>query len=229
MGRLDTKIKIMHSNAMPTMLKVGWVVWILAVAAAALIYAPPAVGFANPHAARMVIFHVPCAMLAVIAYVVSTIYALSYLAKGRADLDIKSAVSAEIGFAFTVLATISGMIFAKLEWGAAWNWDPRETTILMLLIVYAAYFALRSAISAKPVRARVGAVYNILACAVMPYFVFVLPRILGGLHPTGTLTSSGGLSPEYRIVMLCAALSFVWLYIWVFRARVGKQIIRGKK
>jgi heme exporter protein C len=115
------------------------------------------------------------------------------------------------------------MIFARLEWGSAWNWDPRETTILMLLIVYAAYFVLRSAIPAKTARARTGAVYNILACAVMPYFVFVLPRILGGLHPAGTLTSSGGLSPEYRIVMAAAAMGFALLYIWVFRARVGRQ------
>lgn len=224
MGKLDTDKKIRHTDAMPTTLKIGWVLWMVAVAIAAVVYVPPAVGFADPSAARIVIFHVPCALLAVIAYIVSTIYAICYLAKGRVDLDIKSAVSAEAGFIFTVLATLSGMVFARLEWGSAWNWDPRETTILMLLIVYAAYFALRSAIPAKISRAKISATYNILACVVMPYLVFVLPRILGGLHPSGTLAGSGGLSPEYRIVMLGAALGFAWLYIWVFRARAAKQI-----
>ncbi|MCE5323850.1 cytochrome c biogenesis protein [bacterium] len=207
---------------------IAWAVWTLAVVAGVIVCVPPAIGFANPGAARIVIIHVPCAILAVAAYVVSTIYAIAHLAKGRVDLDIKSSVSAGLGFAFTVLATLSGMVFAKLEWGAAWNWDPRETTILMLLIVYAAYFTLRSAIPGRQARARVGAVYNILACVVMPYLVFVLPRLLGGLHPTDTLTS-GGLSPEYRIAISAAALSALWLYVLVFRSQVAKLITRGKK
>ncbi|MEN6358083.1 MAG: cytochrome c biogenesis protein CcsA [Armatimonadota bacterium] len=221
MGRLDSK-----TQSSPAIL-IGWIVWTLAVIVGVIVYVPPAIGFADPGAARIVVFHVPCAMLAVAAYVISTIYAIAYLAKGRVDLDIKSSVSAGLGFAFTVLATLSGMIFAKLEWGAAWNWDPRETTILMLLIVYAAYFALRSAIPGKSARARVGAVYNILACAVMPYLVFVLPRILGGLHPTDTL-SGGGISSEYLVAMLAASMSAAWLYLWVFWAQVGKLIARGK-
>jgi heme exporter protein C len=223
MGKLNTKNKIECVSAMPAMLKIGFVLRMAAVAIAAVVYVPPAAGFAHPEAARMVIFHVPCAMLAVVAYIISTVYAILYLTKNRSDLDVKSAVSAEIGFGFTVLATISGMIFAGLEWGSAWNWDPRETTILMLMIVYAAYFALRSAVLVKTSRARISAVYNILACAIMPYFVFVLPRIFGGLHPSGTLTNSGGLSTEYRIVMSCAALGFLWLYVVVFRARVSRQ------
>ncbi|MHB9038545.1 MAG: cytochrome c biogenesis protein, partial [Armatimonadota bacterium] len=209
--------------------QVVWAAWMLATALATLFYVPPADGFANPEAARMVIFHVPCAMLAVVAYIVSTVYAIAYLAKGNIALDVKSAVSARLGFAFTVLATISGMIFAKVEWGAAWNWDPRETSILMLMIVYAAYFALRSAVPGSAARARVSAVYNILACVVMPYLVFVLPRVLGGLHPTDTLSHRGGLGPEYRIAMAAVAVGFLWLYIWLFRTGIRKPIGKSRK
>jgi heme exporter protein C len=221
MGRLDTKTK--SSSVMPMPLKVMWVLWTFAVIVAALFYVPPADGFADPYMARIVIFHVPCAMLAVIGYFVSTIYAVSYLVKGKMGQDIKSFVSAKLGFAFTVLATLSGMIFAKIEWGSAWNWDPRETTILMLMVVYGAYFALRSAINNSTARARVSAAYNILACLVMPYLVFVLPRILGGLHPTQTMSSQGGLSTEYRIVMGASAVAMLWLYIWIFRAGVNRK------
>ncbi len=214
---------------MPMPLKLLWVLWTAAVILAAVFYLPPAYGFAVPESARIVIFHVPCAMLAVVGYIISTVYAVCYLIKGRPDQDIKSFVSARLGLLFTVLATLSGMIFAKIEWGTAWNWDPRETTILMLLVVYGAYFALRSAINNSTVRAKVSAVYNILACLVMPYLVFVLPRILGGLHPTQTLSSNSGLSIEYRVVMAASAIAMIWLYIWIFRASVNRLAGSRKK
>ena len=36
--------------------------------------------------------------------------------------------------------------WARQAWGSYWNWDPRETSIFFLLLIYAAYLALRSAI-----------------------------------------------------------------------------------
>jgi len=204
-----------------------------AVILAAFLYLPPAKGFEVPGCARIIVFHVPCAMVAVLAYLVSTIYAIAYLVQRNVANDIKSAASASLGFLFTVLATVTGMIFARIEWGTAWNWDPRETSILMLLIVYAAYFALRSALPNGAGRAKISAAYNILACLVMPFFVFVLPRIApGGLHPSTTLTSSGSLSTEYHIVLRGAMLGYVVLYLWMFRlvVRIGElQLARRRK
>jgi heme exporter protein C len=209
MGRLN---KAEQSYTLPI---AAIVVWMAAVAAMALAWAPPAKGFADPGSARLVIVHVPFAIMAVVAYVVSTVYAISYLSKRQPSADVKSSVSAGLGFWLTVLATVSGMVFAKLQWGSAWNWDPRETSIMMLLIVYAGYFALRGAIADRGARGRIGAVYNIMACVVMPYLVFVLPRITGGLHPT-----RAHLSMEYRAAMLVCAAGLVWIYVWLFRLRV---------
>lgn len=195
-------------------------VWMAGVITAAFLYLPPAKGFASPDAARIVVFHVPCAMVAVIAYIVSFVYAIGYL-RGRSLLsDAKCAASASLGLLFTVLATVTGMVFAQVQWGSAWNWDPRETSIVMLMLVYAAYFALRAAVRGAHVTARIASSYNILAGVVMPYLVFILPRLSGGLHPSTTLSQRGGLSPEYRLVMFAAAAGIVWLYVWLFRIHV---------
>lgn len=209
---------------MPVPLQIAFVVWMAAVAALTILWVPPAAGFAHPESARLVVLHVPCAMMAVVAYLVSTVYAVICLVRRQAAADVKSAVSAGLGFWFTVLATVSGLVFARLQWGAAWNWDPRQTSIMMLLIVYAGYFALRGAISDRGARARVSAVYNIVACLIMPYLVFVVPRVVQGLHPTNTLSSRDGLSPEYRIALLAGAAGFAWLYVWLFRARVRREV-----
>lgn len=209
---------------MPLPLQIAFVVWMAAVAALTILWVPPASGFAHPESARLVVLHVPCAMMAVVAYLVSTVYAVICLVRRQAAADVKSAVSAGLGFWFTVLATVSGMVFARLQWGAAWNWDPRQTSIMMLLIVYAGYFALRGAISDRGARARISAVYNIVACLIMPYLVFVVPRVVQGLHPTNTLSSRDGLSPEYRIALFAGAVGFAWLYVWLFRARVRREV-----
>ena len=222
MGRLDISNQNKGRAVMPLVIQVFIGLWMAGVVVASFLYLPPAKNFAVPEAAKLIIFHVPCAMISVIAYLVSSVYAIAYLLRANAASDIKSAASAAIGFIFTALATVTGMVFAKMEWGAAWNWDPRETSILMLMFVYAAYFALRGAIPAFAVRARVSAAYNIIACLVMPYLMFVLPRMMGGLHPSDTLSHKSALSPEYRIVLFASMIGFSLIYLWIFRIQVRK-------
>jgi len=205
---------------MPLPLQIFIGLEIAAVIVAAFLYVPPARGFADKESARIIIFHVPCAMIATLAYAISTIYAIAYLIRGNTASDMKSAASASLGFLFTALATVTGMIFAKMEWGMAWNWDPREVSILMLMIVYAAYFALRGSILNSAARAKISSVYNIMAGLLMPFFIFVLPRLVPGLHPSNTLTSRSGLSPEYRIALGGAMLGYMMLYIWILRLSV---------
>jgi len=229
MGRLEHTSAHSAASIMPLPLQVALGLWMAGVTAATFFYVPPAAGFASPEAARIIIFHVPCAMLAVAAYVVSTCYAIGYLHGRNLTSDGKSSISAGLGFLFTVLATATGMVFAHIQWGTAWNWDPRETSILVLMLVYAAYFALRSAVPGAAVRARICAVYNILACVIMPYLVFVMPRLTASLHPSTTLTTRGSLGPEYRLVLVCSMIGYLWLYLWVFRMRTRVHEIEQRR
>jgi heme exporter protein C len=196
---------------------------------AAFLWLPPAEKFAVPEAARIIVFHVPNAMVAVVAFLLSTIYAIRYL-KGR-DLmdDAKSASSAQLGFLFTLLATVTGAVFAQIQWRTAWNWDPRESSILILLLIYAAYLALRSATDGAERRASLSAAYSIIAFATVPFLVFVLPRVMFSLHPPDTLTSRGGLDTTYRIVLMASMIGFMGIYVWMFRLSVALAEIRNSR
>ncbi len=99
--------------------------------------------------ARILFFHVPMSWVTVVAFVVSMIYGIRYLAKKNLNDDVKSVSSAGLGLMFCLLATVTGSIWAKFNWGSFWNWDPRETSIFMLLLIYGAYFALRSALDVE--------------------------------------------------------------------------------
>jgi heme exporter protein C len=177
--------------------------------------------------ARNILYHVPIAWTTVVAFLVSTYYGFRYLKTRDIDYDIKSVSSAGLGFLFCFLATVTGALWAKFNWGSFWNWDPRETSIFVLLLIYGAYFALRSALETEEKRATLSAVYSMIAGITVPFFIFVMPRIMSGLHPgaKGDVEGSGPvvqlkMSPNMLVIFLLGLLGFTLLYIWLLDVRV---------
>jgi len=175
--------------------------------------------------ARILFFHVPTAWLATIGFVASMIYGIRYLRKRNPEDDIRSATAAGIGFLFCVLATVTGAIWARFSWGTYWNWDPRQTSIFVLLLIYGAYFALRSAVEIEEKRAALSAVYAIIAAIVMPFFMFVMPRILASLHPQPVLNMQGKTEMNGTMLglLLASFAGFAALSVWVWSLQVRIQ------
>ena len=173
---------------------------------AAYRWAPAAGGFPG-ESSRIVFFHVPLAFVSFLSFLVATGYAVAYLARGRLVHDESSAGAAGLGLLFCVLTTITGAIFSRRAWGAYWNWDPRQTSILVVLMIYGAYFALRSAVDRPEKRAALSSVYVILAFTTLPFLFFVLPRITLSLHPSDTLSPAnpGMDAPTLRVFAASAA------------------------
>ena len=96
--------------------------------------------------ARNIFFHVPVAWVSVLGFLTALFYGFQFLRTNDFDNDLKSVSAAGLGFMFCVLATVTGSIWAKFNWGSFWNWDPRETSIFILLLIYGVVlcFALRS-------------------------------------------------------------------------------------
>lgn len=172
--------------------------------------------------ARILFFHVPMAWVAVAAFMVSMIYGIRYLVKKNLDDDTKSVSSAGLGFLFCLLATVTGSLWAKFNWGSFWNWDPRETSIFVLLLIYGAYFALRSALDTDEKRAALSAVYSVIAGVTVPFFVFVMPRIVESLHPEPLVNAQGKIhmNTTMLIVFLSSLAGFSALYVWMLNLRV---------
>ena len=191
--------------------------------------------------ARIIFFHVPVAIQCQLWYFVAAVYAARVLiappgAPGRGDIDAKSATAMELGFVASVLATITGSIFASLQWNSYWNWDPREISIVGLLLVYASYLVLRNAIAAHPVkRAQLSAVYAIVTVIPATFLILVVPRIpaLQSLHPPNVVLDANGTSPSYKLVLWASFVAFTLLFVWLFQLRirvlrVSKQRLAGR-
>ncbi len=177
--------------------------------------------------ARIIFFHVPMSWTTLVAFVAAMAYGIMYLKTKRMDYDLRSVSAAGLGTMFCILATVTGSIWAKFNWGSFWNWDPRETSILVLLLIYGAYFALRSAIDVEEKRATLSAVYAIIAGVTAPFFIFVMPRIMTGLHP-GSKGDEGGstpvaqlhMPPNMRVVFFASIIGFTILYFWMFDLKI---------
>jgi len=178
--------------------------------------------------ARNIFFHVPTAWTTVLAFLVSMVYGFRYLRTRNPDYDQKSVISAGLGLMFCILATVTGALWAKFNWGSYWNWDPRQTSIFILLLIYGAYFSLRSAIELEEKKAALSAVYAIVAGLTVPFFIFIMPRMMTGLHPGAQGDSSGGgplfqsgmMAGNMRVLFYVSLLGFNLLYVWLFTLRL---------
>jgi heme exporter protein C len=168
---------------------------------------------------RIVYSHVPAAWVCYFAFSISLFASIIFLAKREHAYDRGAEVSAILGLAYGTIALISGSIWAKAAWGSYWNWDPRETTTLILWIAYAGYIAIKHSIGEVEKRAVIGAVYNILAFSTIP-LSYLSIMLLPSLHPQiATPTEIFMTSPMIATLFLsliAASLFFVYLLITAF-------------
>ncbi|HSF38147.1 MAG TPA: cytochrome c biogenesis protein CcsA [Thermoanaerobaculia bacterium] len=205
--------------------------WISLVVVGAFYYAPLAQGFIGG-SSRILFFHVPMAWVSFVAFIAAGIWSLRYLYGGRNPRhDVAAAVAIELGLVFGILATVTGALWAKIMWGAYWNWDPRQTSIIIALLFYAAYLALRSAMEDRETRARLSAAYAILGLVVAPFLFFVLPRITFSLHPESVVNTSGKIEMESRMlqVLLAGSAGFTALFFWIHNLQCRLQALADRK
>ena len=190
-----------------------------AVIAAIIFLVPPIKGLGE--LAKIIFFHVPTAWTSVIAFFASAFFSARFLKTENFSFDELGARAAKIGFVFVLLATVSGAIFSKLTWGAFWNWDPRQTTIFILILIYGAYLTLRAAVTNEKVRAKVSAVYSLMSVLTVPFLVFILPRMYFSLHPEPVINSGGHLEmdAEILIVLLASVIDATLIFVWMLRRK----------
>jgi heme exporter protein C len=203
-------------------------IWMTAVILGAFLYAPPAKGLGET--ARIIFFHVPTAWLATLAFLISAIGSLQYLRTQQKKYDIWAYSAAQIGLIFAILATVTGSIWAKKIWQSYWNWDPRETSIFVLLLIYAAYFALRSAIDIEEQKAKLSAVYSMIAFVTVPFLIFIIPRVYETLHPDPLINPEGEIKMDGRMlqVFINSLLSFTLLFLWMLGLKIKSLMIRNQ-
>ena len=177
--------------------------------------------------------HIPAALVCYLAFFISLVASIMYLKKRTRSYDMAAEVSVIIGLVYGIVALISGAIWANAAWGLYWNWDPKQTTTLILWIAYAGYIAVKYSISDVDRRAVIGAVYNVLAFSLIP-LTFLSVMLWQSLHPRAQeITLSMPVKVTLISNIVAVSLFFAYLFIaayslWSLEDRVNVVLYRHR-
>jgi heme exporter protein C len=180
--------------------------------------------------ARNLFYHVPMWYVMIVCFLVSSIYALKFLRKNQIKDDLISKEYVLVGIGFGCLGMITGMEWANIAWGAPWSNDPKQVGAALCLLVYFAYIVLRNSVKDPDKQARLSAVYNVFAFALLVPLLFIIPAHFKSLHP-GTdskpfealYTQAAG----FRRVSVPAMFAWILLGVWVFNLRIRTKKLQN--
>jgi len=193
---------------------------------AMLVWAPVEVTLGESY--RVFYLHVPAAWVAYLALGMSLVSSILYLKTKNSKFDTFAEVTAILGVLYATLTIILGSIWANVAWGTYWNWDPRETTTLILWISYAGYLGLRASIENVEKRAVLPAIYNIFAFSTVPlsyisviYWQTLHPQIVTG---EGISTTSDMIT-TLLLNLVASSVMFLFFLNLLYRIRRAERVL----
>jgi heme exporter protein C len=182
---------------------------------------------------RNLYFHVAMWFGMMIFFFVSVFNAIRYLRSGNLKYDEYSVEYANTGLLFGVLGLVTGMVWANYTWGKAWSNDPKQIGAAIALLIYFAYLVLRNSVIDLDKRARLGAVYNIFAFAMLFPTIWIVPRLVESLHPGGMgnpALNYKDIDSRMRLLFYPVAVpGWVLLGVWITSLRIRLKLLEEQK
>lgn len=168
--------------------------------------------------ARNLFLHVPMWFTMMVAFVMAFVYSIRYLNSDNLAWDRKAETATAVGLIFGICGLLTGALWARFTWGTWWTFaEPRMNLSALAMLIFVAYFILRSAFNNEIKRAKISAVYNIFGVTTVPFLLYIIPRQLPSLHPgaEGNPAFSDITAPELRLIFYPAVIGFIGLSIWM--------------
>jgi heme exporter protein C len=172
-------------------------------------------------------FHMPAAVVSMVALLFTAVYGALFLAKRRSSFDIRARTATETALVFVLMTMVSGELWERFEWGVWWVWEPRLTTYLILMLLVIGYFILRNAITDPERRATYSAVFGIITFIDVPLCFMITRMVPSSVHPVIFRTDSG-LSPLMLAPLLMALAGFAAIAVALYQYRLRSQLLRER-
>ena len=172
--------------------------------------------------ARNLFYHVPMWYVMIVCFLVSCIYSIRFLRTNKIKEDIIAREYVFVGIAFGCLGMLTGMEWASIAWGAPWSNDPKQVGAALCLLTYFAYIVLRPSVQNPSKQARLAAVYNIFAFALLIPLLYIIPAHYKSLHPGTDSKPFEALYTQaaaFRKISIPAMFAWILLGVWIFNLR----------
>ena len=192
---------------------------------------------------RNLYFHVCMWFAMMIMFIISFVYSIKYLRDSDYRNDIFAVNFAAVGAFLGILGYTTGAIWANYTWltdqsqslGSVLK-EPKLIGAAIALLIYGAYFVLRGSFTDMDKKARVSAVYNIFAFAMLFPSIWIIPRMVGSLHPGAPGSDSGNpalnaqkdLDTSMRMIFYPAVIGWTLLSVWIATLKIRIQALKDK-
>jgi len=204
----------------------GLILTAIALAGLAGVYALALVGTPTERwqglAQKILYLHAPSAWVSLLAFSLVGMASVAYLLMKDPRLDLFAEASAEVGLAFGAVMLTTGPLWGRPVWGAWWQWEPRLTLTLLLVLLFVGYRALRATIEDPDERARYCAVIGIMALVLVP-FVHLSVYLFRTIHPQPVVLKPGRPTLPWEMLrtLLVSFVAFTFLYVGFVTVRYG--------
>ncbi|MCD6012684.1 MAG: transporter permease [Flavipsychrobacter sp.] len=178
---------------------------------------------------RNLYFHVPMWFVMMVLFTCAFVYSIKYLRSADMKHDIYAVQFTNTGIVFSILGMLTGMIWAQYTWGTAWSNDPKQLGTALCMLIYFAYIILRGGIKDEEKKAKISAVYNIFAFAMIVPLIYVLPRMVDSLHPGNGGNPAFGkydLDNTMRAVFYPASLGWILFGVWIASLQIRTALLK---
>jgi heme exporter protein C len=176
-----------------------------------------------------------------ILFTTSVVYSIKHLRTLDYKYDIYAREYAAVGLLLGLLGYATGAIWASYTWAdpnnpayASFGSIVREPKLIgaaMAILIYFAYFVLRSSITDIDKRARVSSVYNVFAYAMLFPSIWIVPRLLPSLHPGqegNPALNFNDIDYRMRIVFYPAVIGWTLLGVWISTLKIRLTLLKEK-
>lgn len=178
-------------------------------------------------------FHVAAGWVGMLSFLVAAVSGGVYLGTRNSYWDVIGFAAVEVGMVFLLINVISGSIWARPIWNTWWTWDPRLTTAVIMVMIYAAYLLLRQGTEEPGRKAIFGAVYAIIGFISVP-LTFISIRVFRTIHPVvlGSYKSVDvgmfGMTVRMTHAFIFSLVVFTFVYIDILWHRIRLGLLSAR-
>jgi len=180
---------------------------------------------------RILYFHAPAGMVALIGFGIGMAFSGVYLATKNLYWDTLAASTTEVSLMLGAINLVTGSIWGRQQWGVWWAWDARLTSMLVCWLIFAGYLMMRRAVEEPDTRARLSAVISVFG-TVNAWFVYKVIEWTPRLQHPGPVLSfrTGGKidhtleTPFYWMVLAYLLLGVILVMIRMRQESITREI-----
>jgi heme exporter protein C len=169
---------------------------------------------------RIMYVHVPTAWNWMLAVIFAFVSAIAFLFTSDYKWDARVEAGLEVSSLLAFLLCCQGSIWAKPTWGVWWDWDPRLTSVAVLLFAFLGIIALRNFVDDASRRAIWSSVATVIASVDLPIVYFSV-KWWNSLHQQQSSPQTVSSAFHLPLRVNAFAILFLMTAFIMLRARVA--------